>query len=62
MVTMNQQEFNKIAEETAEETIKDIYRSCDWALDGYKVKDFNETRGKLMKLVASKIANKLIHG
>ena len=62
MVTMNKQEFNKIAEETAEETIKDIYRACDWALDGHKVNDFNEIHGKLMKLVASKVANKLIHG
>ena len=56
------QEFERIADQTAEESIKDIYRACDWALDGHKVKDFNETHGKLMKLVASKIANKLIHG
>ena len=59
---LNNEKFDKIAEETAEETIKDIYRACDWALDGHKVKDFNEIHGKLMKLVASKVANKLIHG
>ena len=32
------QEFERIADETAEESIKDIYRACDWALDGYKIK------------------------
>ena len=57
METMNKQEFNKIAEETAEETIKDIYRSCDWALDGHKVKDFNEIHGKLMKEILTIIDN-----
>ena len=59
---LDNEKFDKIAEETAKETIKDIYRACDWALDGHKVKDFNEIHGKLMKLVASKVANKLIHG
>ena len=54
------QEFERIADETAEETIKDIYRACDWALDGYKIKkDFNEVHGTLMKAVTKRIAIKM---
>ena len=54
------QEFEKIADETAEETIKDIYRACDWALDGYEIKkDFNEIHGTLMKAVTKRIAIKM---
>ena len=54
------QEFERIAEETAEESIKDIYRACDWALDGYKIKkDFNEVHGTLMKAVTKRIAIKM---
>ena len=51
------QEFERIADETAEESIKDIYRACDWALDGYKIKkDFNEIHSTLMKAVARRVA------
>ena len=54
------QEFERIADETAEESIKDIYRACDWALDGYEIKkDFNEIHGTLMKAVTKRIAIKL---
>ena len=54
------QEFERIADETAEETIKDLYRACDWALDGYKIKkDFNEIHGTLMKAVTKRIAIKM---
>ena len=54
------QEFERIADETAEESIKDIYRACDWALDGYEIKkDFNEFHGTLMKAVTKRIAIKM---
>ena len=54
------QEFERIADETAEESIKDIYRACDWALDGYEInKDFNEIHGTLMKAVTKRIAIKM---
>ena len=55
MATMNKQEFNKIADQCAQETMKDIYRTCDWALDGHKVNDFNEMHSALMDLVIKKI-------
>ena len=46
------QEFERIADQTCEEIIKDIDRQCDWALDGYKVeKDFNKVHSTLMKAV-----------
>ena len=54
------QEFERIADETTEESIKDIYRACDWALDGYEIKkDFNEIHGTLMKAVTKRIAIKM---
>ena len=54
------QEFERIADETAEESIKDIYRACDWALDGYEIKkDFNEIHDTLMKAVTKRIAIKM---
>ena len=54
------QEFERIADETAEETIKDIYRQCDWALYGYEIKkDFNEIHSTLMKAVTKRVAVKL---
>ena len=58
------QEFERIADETAEESIKDIYRACDWALDGYEMKeneqeDFNKIHGTLMKAVTKRIAIKM---
>ena len=54
------EEFERIADETAEETIKDIYRACDWALDGYEIKkDFNEIHGTLMKAVTKRVVIKM---
>ena len=54
------QEFERIADETAEESIKDLYRACDWALDGYEIKkDFNEIHGTLMKAVTKRVAIKM---
>ena len=54
------QEFERIADETAEESIKDIYRACDWALDGYEIKkDFNDIHGTLMKAVTKRVAIKM---
>ena len=60
-------ELDRIANKCAKEIIKDIYRECDWALTGDvgdqlledKV-DFNEAHSYLMRLVASKVANKLL--
>ena len=54
------QEFEKIADQTAEETIKDIYRACDWARDGYEIKkDFNDIHSTLMKAVTKRVAVKM---
>lgn len=54
------QEFERIADETAEETIKDINRQCDWALDGYEInKDFNKIHSTLMKAVTKRVAVKM---
>ena len=56
---MRKEEFNKIAIQCAQETMKDIYRTCDWALDGHKINDFNEMHSALMKTVVQKIVSKL---
>ena len=56
---LNNEKFDEIAEETAKETIKDIYRACDWALDGHKVNNFNEMHSALMEVVVKKIVRKL---
>ena len=58
------QEFERIADETAEESIKDIYRACEWALDGYEMKenqqeDFNKIHSTLAKAVTRRIAIKM---
>ena len=53
------QEFERIADETCEEIIKDIHRQCEWALDGYSVNDYNQIHGTLMKGVARRVAIKL---
>ena len=54
------QEFERIADETCDEIIKDIDRQCDWALDGYKVeKDFNKVHRTLMKAVTKRVAIKM---
>ena len=54
------QEFERIADQTCEEIIKDIDRQCDWALDGYKIeKDFNKVHRTLMKAVTKRVAIKM---
>ena len=54
------QEFERIADETCEEIIKDINRQCDWALDGYEIKkDFNNIHSTLMKAVTKRVAVKM---
>ena len=53
------QEFDKIADQTTEEIIKDIHRQCERALDGYSVNDYNQIHGTLMKGVARRVAIKL---
>ena len=54
------QEFERIADETAEESIKDLYRACDWALDGYEItQNFNDLHGLLMKAVTKRVAIKM---
>ncbi len=54
------QEFERIADEAAEETMKDINRQCEWALDGYEIKkDFNEIHNTLMKAVTKRVAIKM---
>ena len=56
------QEFERIADEIAEESIKDIYKACDWALDVYEIlhgsEDFNEINSTLMRAVIKRIAIK----
>tara|TARA_R100000697_G_scaffold24648_1_gene32548 strand:+ start:62 stop:280 length:219 start_codon:yes stop_codon:yes gene_type:complete len=54
------QEFERIADETAEEIIKDINRQCDWALDGYEIKkDYMQLHNTLMKAVTKRVAIKM---
>ena len=54
------QEFERLADEAAEETMKDINRQCEWALDGYEIKkDFNEIHNTLMKAVTKRVAIKM---
>ncbi len=56
------QEFERIADETCDEIIKDIDRQCDWALDGYDISryhSFNQIHGTLMKAVTKRIAIKM---
>ena len=54
------QEFERIADETAEEIIKDINRQCDWALDGYEIKkDYIQLHNTLMKAVTKRVAIKM---
>tara|TARA_Y100001963_G_scaffold33341_1_gene46270 strand:+ start:103 stop:312 length:210 start_codon:yes stop_codon:yes gene_type:complete len=54
------------ATQCAEEIIKDIYRECDWALSGDEMTqlledtDFNDAHSYMMKLVASKVASRLL--
>ena len=45
--------------------IKEIYKDCDWALDGEDFQnlegnEYNEAHSYLMSLVAMHIANKLL--
>ena len=54
------QEFERIADETAEEIMKDINRQCDWALDGYEIKkDYMQLHSTLMKAVTKRVAIKM---
>ena len=54
------QEFERIADETAEEITKDINRQCDWALDGYEIKkDYMQLHNTLMKAVTKRVAIKM---
>jgi len=54
------QEFERIADETCEEIIKDIDRQCDWALDGYEIKkDYMQLHNTLMKAVTKRVAIKM---
>ena len=54
------QEFERIADETAEEIMKDINRQCDWALDGYEIKkDYMQLHNTLMKAVTKRVAIKM---
>ena len=56
--------MNIVAETIADDTIKEIYKDCDWQVDQFLPKDaesplINDTHSYLMRLVARHIANKL---
>jgi len=56
--------MNIVAEAIADNTIKEIYKDCDWQVDQFLPKDaespiINDTHSYLMRLVARHIANKL---
>tara|TARA_R100000656_G_scaffold64927_1_gene49631 strand:+ start:19 stop:222 length:204 start_codon:yes stop_codon:yes gene_type:complete len=53
------------AQEIAKESIQDIYKYCDWALDNEDFQnlegnEYNEAHSYLMSNVARHIANKLL--
>ena len=53
------------AQEIAKESIQEIYKKCDWALDNEDFQnlegnEFNEAHSYLMSNVARLIANKLL--
>jgi len=53
------------AQEIAEESIEEIYKKCDWALDddafqNLEGNEYNEAHSYLMANVARLIANKLL--
>ena len=53
------------AKEIAKESIQEIYKKCDWALDNEDFQnlegnEFNEAHSYLMSNVARLIANKLL--
>jgi hypothetical protein len=57
-------QMNIVAEAIADNTIKEIYKDCDWQVDQFLPKDaespiINDTHSYLMRLVARHIANKL---
>tara|TARA_A200000159_G_C7153481_1_gene268194 strand:+ start:112 stop:330 length:219 start_codon:yes stop_codon:yes gene_type:complete len=57
-------QMNIVAETIADDTIKEIYKDCDWQVDQFLPKDaesplINDTHSYLMRLVARHIANKL---
>ena len=58
-------ELDRKAKEIAVLIIKEIYKDCDWALDGEDFQnlegnEYNEAHSYLMSLVARHIANKLL--
>ena len=58
-------ELDRKAKEIAELTIEEIYKDCDWALDGEDFQnlegnEYNEAHSYLMANVARHIANKLL--
>ena len=57
-------QMNIVAETIADDTIKEIYKDCDWQVDQFLPKNaesplINDTHSYLMRLVARHIANKL---
>ena len=57
-------QMNIVAEEIADNTIKEINKDCDWQVGQFLPKDsespiINDTHSYLMRLVARHIANKL---
>ena len=57
-------QMNIVAEAIADNTIKEIYKDCDWQVDQFLPKDaesplINDTHSYLMRLVARHIANKI---
>ena len=53
-----------VAKEIAKDTIKDIYKQCDWQIgqflpDNSEGNTINEAHSYMMRLVARHIANKL---
>ena len=58
-------ELDRRAKEIANMIIKEIYKDCDWALDGEDFQNlegntYNEAHSYLMSLVAMHIANKVL--
>ncbi len=57
-------QMNIVAEAIADETIKQIYKDCDWQVNQFlspnsEGEQINNTHSYLMRLVASQINNKL---
>ena len=57
-------QINIVAEEIADDMIKDIYKQCDWQIgqflpDNSEGNEINEAHSYMMRTVARHIANKL---